>query len=63
MSTRYSDLLSLVQLEEMFISQVEEKLNAGHDEAVDAEDMAAEMDVRIFSYLQKYLFSNLQKYM
>ncbi|XP_067947670.1 dystrophin-like [Watersipora subatra] len=43
-STRYSDFLSLIQAEEMFVARVETKLETGDDEAVDAEDMAAEMD-------------------
>ena len=46
-STRYSDFLSLVQSEQSFISQLEKRLNKGDDQEVDAEDMAAEMDVSI----------------
>ena len=46
-STRYSDFLSLVQSEQNFISQLEKRLNKGDDQEVDAEDMAAEMDVSI----------------
>ena len=47
-STRYSDFLSLVQSDNSFISQLEVRLNKGDNQEVDAEDMAAEMDVSFF---------------
>ena len=53
-STRYSDFLSLVQSEEMYIKQIEDKLDTEYSEAVDAEDMAAEMDVSWCVRIAKY---------
>ena len=59
-STRYSDFLFLVQSEQSFISQLEKRLNKGDDQEVDAEDMAAEMDVSIVTVLINLSISQSQ---
>ena len=50
-SSKYTDFLNAVKSQKALAASIEQKLHNNSDEAVDAEDMAAEMDVSVSAVL------------